>query len=801
MFKNYLLITFRNLGKNKAYLSINLLGLALGTTCALLIFVVVRYQLSYDTFHQHLDQLYRVYSYTNPADEETYNSGSTYALAEALRTDFGDLAGISQVKMGGGEVVVAVKKPGQAQEQKFLEAQVGFVDPEFFALFTFPVLVGDPGRDIKEPNTAFLTEATAAKYFGQAQAAVGQTIRWDNQLDLRITGIVKDFPRNSDFQLDILVSAATLQRLVGKDELTTWNSISSDIGTFVRLPSGYTQAQVEARFPAFRDKYYVKDNPDRLYALQPLREMHFDQRMDNFGNSPIAKPILWSLVLIGGLLVVAACINFVNLATAQATRRSKEVGVRKVLGSSRAALVRQFMGETLFITLVAVLASVAAASYLLGRVNNLLGLRIGPEFLWHPQTGVFLVVLTCLVAFLSGIYPALVLSGFNPVLAIKNGLGGQGHGGVNLRRGLVVAQFAISQILICCTVVALQQMELFRSQEMGFRRDGVLTVTLPLADTTRLQAIKNELRQVPGVDKVALAMSTPASGDNSITNTRLVGKDEKDEIYVNYKRIDEDYLGVFGLQLVAGRNLQPSDTLRELIINETCATQLGFANPADAVGKEMLRNGRPFPVVGVVKDFYVYSLHQQIGPVLMGAGRHRYQLAGLKFSTRQPQALVRAVERVWSGIYPEYVYQYRFLDDSLAEFYKQDENTAKLFQVFAAIAIFIGCIGLYGLVTFMAAQKRKEIGIRKVLGANVGQIVWLFSQEFARLLLIAFVLAVPVVYFAMNAWLADYAYRISIGGGTFLLTIAVSLAVACLTVGYQSLRAALANPVNSLRSE
>ncbi len=801
MIKNYFKIAIRSLLKNKTYLSINLLGLTLGISCSLLIFVVIRYQMSFDTFHAKADRLYRVYSYENEADNESYNGGSSLVLPVALRTDFSDLEGITQVYATGSNLVFAINEEGKTEPTKYMESRFAFVEPEFFAMFTYPLLIGEAKTALKEPNSMILTEKIAKKYFGSNEKAIGKIIRWDNKLDLKVTGIAADVPKNTDIRFDIFISYASLHQFIDKEEFITWGSISSAYETFVLLPEKYTQAQVEKRMPAFKEKYITKNDQTRSYALQPLKEMHFGEKLGNFSSSAVSLQMLWALGLISVFLIITACINFINLATAQAVKRSKEVGIRKVLGSSRVALIQQFLGETLFITAAAVLFSLICAEYLLPFINDLLNVEIEKHFLWNSATAIFLVGLTLVVTLLSGFYPALVLSGFNPVLAIKNSITSRHAGGMSLRRGLVITQFAISQILVTSTLIAIQQMDYFNSKDLGFSKKGVVVLTLPKNDSLRFSTLKAELEHITEIEKVSFAMTSPASGNNAITNVGLTGKDSKDDVDANMKRIDANYLDVYGLKLVVGRNILPTDTLNEVLINETLARQLGFKTAEDAIGKSLRRGNSPKPIVGVVKDFNVNSLHRGIDPVYMGAGIHRYETAGVKFSTKNPKEMMGKIEKLWLSVFPEYVFEYQFFDESLAQFYETEKQLSKLFKIFAFIAIFIGCIGLYGLVSFMATQKNKEIGIRKVMGASVGQIVYLFSKEFVTLLLVAFAIASPIIYFAMSGWLADFEYRVSIGWQVFAVSIASSALIACFTVGYKSLKAALMNPVKSLRSE
>ncbi|MCU0393991.1 MAG: ABC transporter permease, partial [Thermoflexibacter sp.] len=568
MLQNYLKITFRNLLKNKGYFFINLLGLTLGVTCALLIFVVIRYQKSFDSFHTKLDRLYRVYSYGQADGNEDFNGGSTYALLPALQTDFSDLEAVTQVRSDGDEVVMAVKQEGKTEDVKYMERAFAFVEPAYFEMFSFPLLIGEAKTALKEPKSLILTEKMAKKYFGNNENAIGKIIRWDNTLDLKVTGVAQNIPVNTDYRFEFFISYSSLNEIVSKDELKEWGSIWSGIETFVLLPEKYTQAQVEARFPAFGEKYLNEEQrKERTYKIQPLKDTHFDTRMSNFGNNAVPVQLLWALGLVATFLVITACINFINLATAQAVNRSKEVGIRKVLGSSRLALMKQFLGETFFISFFAILLSLGLAEFLLPYVNQLLSLEMEKRFLWNTDTALFLISLTVTVALLSGLYPAFVLSGFNPILAIKNSITAHHTGGMNLRRGLIIMQFAISQILITSTIIAIQQMDYFNTKEMGFAKDGVVVLELPKNDSLRFATLKTELQRIAGIDKVSFSIGPPASGNNSITNIGLTERDQKEDINANMKRGDVDYVEVYGLKIVAGRNINPSnDTLYEVLV-------------------------------------------------------------------------------------------------------------------------------------------------------------------------------------------------------------------------------------------
>ena len=540
-----------------------------------------------------------------------------------------------------------------------------------------------------------------------------------------------------------------------------------------------------------------RDAETTRYHLQPLGDVHFNPELNGF----VEKKNLWALALIGVFLIVTACVNFVNLATAQALNRSKEVGVRKVLGSLPAQLFWQFIAETALITAVAVLLAYGLAHLALPYLNQLFETQMGINPFADWSLLAFTAILTVLVVFLSGSYPGLILAGFEPVLALKGKMTQRNVGGFPVRRVLVVAQFAIAQMLIIGTIVIASQMRFSKQSDLGFNKDAIVMLPVPTTDKVKMNTLKTRLAQLAGVEKVSLCYQAPASDNYSESSLKFDTRTEPEQFSINRKAADADYLATFNLKLVAGRNIFPSDTVREFLLNETAVRMLGIKNPQEIIGKYLKTNGRKAPVVGVVRDFHNLSFHEKVQPVCIMSSTDNYDNCAVKISLGNVKPTLAGLEKIWNEAYPEYVYESQFLDERIAGFYEMEAIMLNLIQAFAGIAILIGCLGLYGLVSFMAVQKTKEIGIRKVLGASIGSLLWLFGREFSRLIVIAFIIAAPVAWYVMNGWLQDFQYRIEIGAGIFVLAIASTFVVAVLTVGYRSVRAALANPVKSLRSE
>jgi hypothetical protein len=556
------------------------------------------------------------------------------------------------------------------------------------------------------------------------------------------------------------------------------------------------------------EKYLdAEEAANRAYGLQALSDIHFDERYAHDNYAPtVSRSRLWGIVLIAMLVLLTACINFINLSTAQATRRSREVGIRKVLGSSRGQLIQQFMGEAFVITGISLVISLFLAGWILPPVGKLLEFDLSLGLLQNLPLWTFLLALWLGVTALAGFYPALVLSGFQPVWALKNSLHSYRSGGLNLRRSLVVFQFVISQILIFSTLVITAQLRYFQSKDLGFDKAAIVTFALPDNDKARAQLLANELRQEPSILRWSFSSGPPTS--DSKLNTTFVSSDVDypDTYRVELKSIDDHYAETFGLDLLAGRWLDEMtfDSITGYVVNEALIHKIGIADPEEAIGKRIspgINEGTPAPILGVVRDFHNESLQGEIMPcILLNNAYFRY-VGAIKIQGESYEAALARLEKAWEATYPGFVFKYQFLDEQLAENYEAETRFQRAFQLFSLIAILIGCLGLYGLVSYMALQRSKEIGIRKVMGAGVQDIVLLLSREFSLLVGIAFLIAAPLATWGMYQWLQNFAYRISIGPGTFLMTLLLAVGIAWLTVGYKAWVAARKNPADTIRVE
>ena len=804
MLRNYFKTALRNLLRNKSYAAINIIGLSVGIAACLLIFLVVQFELSFDTFHEKKNKIYRVMSEFHSAEGISHSSGVPFPVGPALRIDYPQLEKVAGI-YGVNNDQITITQEG-TEPKKFMEDRgIFFAEPEFFQLFDFPLIAGNIKTALKEPNTALLTQETAERYFGDWKKAVGKTIKYENAYDLKITGILKNVPANTDFPLKVVGSYETLKNMNVRSNLTDWVSTYSQAYLFASLPPELSADKFNAMLKEFVKKHKPAEYNQDGVIVQPVKEMHFDNRFGNFNGRTFGRDIITALTLIGLFLLIIACVNFINLATAQAVNRSREVGVRKVLGSNRRQLAAQFMSETAVITLFALVLAVIIARLVLPLLNELLRLQLKMSFISNPLIIAFLALLTILVVVLSGLYPAMILSGFNPITALKSKITSKMVGGISLRRGLVVLQFAIAQVLIIGMLIVVSQMDYFRKASLGFDKDAIVTVPIPSDSASRVKqdAFRNQLLQIPGIKKLTFSMASPSDNGNWNSDFKFDHSTKNSDFSASLKWADVDYFKTYNLQLVAGRAYFPSDTVRELVVNETLLKKLGIRNPQDALGKELnFWDGEIVaPIVGVVKDFHVNSLHDPISAVVMGAWKRRYREVGIKVDAKNAEATMASVEKLWNDTYPEHVYQSQFLDEKINNFYRQENQLSQLYKIFAAIAIFISCLGLYGLVSFMAVQRTKEVGIRKVLGATVGKIIYLFSKEFTLLIGIAFLIAGPVAYYVMNGWLQNFTFRIRLGVSIFLVAIVLSIVIAWVTVGYRAVRAALANPVKSLRTE
>ena len=809
MLRNYIKTAFRNLGRRKNYTIINIAGLAAGIAICLVLFIVIRYEMSFDDYHGKKDRIYRVLTEYHHADAPDifYGRGIPYPMPEGLKANFPQVETLAPVYADNNDQLLITDENGSIIKKFKEENGVFFTTPSFFNIFDFPLLSGSYAT-LKEPNNVLIAKETAEKYFGDWKTAMGKTIRLKSSYGddvLKVSGILATIPANTDFQFKLAVAYGTgfTGNYIAKS--TNWDGTGSAFGCYLLLRHNTSVGNFNQQLRAYSKKVKSPENKDS-HIIQPLKAVHYDTQAGNNSNNTISRELLNALWLIGAFILLIACVNFINLSTAQAVNRSKEVGIRKVLGSNRQSLKIQFLTETFLIVVISVLAAVGIAIITVPLVGKMLDMSISFNVFVNPMIVLFLLILTVVVTILAGFYPSIVLAKFNPVTALKNKMTERSLKGISLRRGLVVFQFVIAQALIIGTLIIIKQMNYFTSQPLGFEKEAIINVPFPSdsANISKLDYLRSELSVIKGVQQVSFSSNTPVEDNNdSWTTFRFDHAAKETDFYAINKSTDYEYVPTYRLPLVAGRNLHPSDTVREFLVNETLVKSLGITDPQLVLNKEIdLWNGQfKGVVVGILKDFHDRSFRTGIAPVMMTTYKGWYNSAGIKLSSEHALATVEAIEKTWNRIFPDFVFEYKFLDDKIESFYKEENRLSYLYRIFAAIAIFLSCLGLYGLASFMAVQRIKEVGIRKVLGASVSNVIYLFSKEFIILIAIAFVIASPIAWYFMDDWLRDYPYRINLSWWIFLAGGIGAIIIALITVSFQAIKAAIANPVKSLRTE
>jgi len=800
MIRNYFKTTLRALMREKVNTIMNVTGLTLGIASSLVLFLVIKHSSSFDRYHTKSDRIYRIVTKSKGNNGDRFTSGTPDVLTETFKQDFPEAEEVVFTSFRSG-AMITIEKDGVVKKYESDNNMV-FTQPSFFKIFDRKILTGSSEKALDEPNEAIISRKGALRYFGK-EDVIGEIVK-HNDIDYKISAVMEDYPVNTDFPFDLMLSAVTIKK---KMEENGWGSIWSDDQCYFLLKEREPLSKIEARIPAFVKKYMVENPADRTFLMQPLNEVHSDARFGNYSNNTMPKPMLVALSVIAIFLLVTACINFINLNTAEAIKRSKEVGIRKSLGSTRGQLVMQFLGETFLITATSVLLSVAVTQIALLFLNPFMKTSLALNLQSDAIVWLYLAGVTIIVTVFSGIYPAFVVSGFKPAQALKNLATNKNSSGYTLRRGLVIVQFFISQFFVIGSIVVMQQMDFLQKKDLGFDRDAVIVIPIPEAEepaiaqgSGKMRTLKNEILRLSGVAKASLNNTPPSSGSTTGTTFAIAGKQD-DTFDAQVKFVDGNYTDLYNLELIAGENLGDLDTMRGFIVNEKLVKTVGYNNVQDIVGKEMTIFDKTYPVIGVLKDFHTMSLSQEIGPVVLLNDITSYGSLSVKLNGADMQGTIRQIQDKWSAAYPNYIFSYKFLDEQIRGFYESQRKGFILLSIFSSLAIFIGCLGLFGLATFMANQKTKEIGIRKVLGASVESILLLFSREFARLIVVGFVFAGVAAWFVMTKYLEQFAYKIKIGPMIFITGIGISCLIAALTVGYRSISAATVNPVKSLRSE
>jgi len=817
MFKNYLLIAFRNFRRNKIFAIINVLGLSIGISAALVIFLIVQFDFSFDHFEKEGDRIYRIVSDYSFQDNPGHTRGIPGPLAEAVKKEVSGIEHVVSFRYYGANKT-AVPGADPLKPATFKSQQgIIFADAHYFQILPYTWLAGNPSTSLSPQKTVVLNETRAKLYFPQQSYAsiIGKKIIYDDTLTVAVTGVVQDLEEKgrTDFNFKEFISLTTIlenNAMRSSMNWDNWGSTTSDQQLYVKLGAGTTATATEARLKVLFEKYKGEDakknNYTWAYNLQPLSDIHFNSQYGGFDIQLASKPVLYALIMVAVFLLLLGCINFINLATAQASQRAREIGIRKTMGSTRKQLVVQFLSETFLMTLVSTILSVILAPLLLNAFSDFIpkGLVFSVA---QPAVIVFLGLLLITVSVLAGLYPGLVLSSWNPVRVLKNqAYASEGKTRrVLLRQVLTVSQFSISQFFVLGALLVGRQIHFMMDKDMGFKKQAIVSMDVPDTDTsvTHRRYVLSQMQRVAGVDLVSLGNDVPSSFGWWTTVVKSHHRNKEDQVLVEIKAGDSNYLKIFQIPLLAGRNLLPSDTIKEILINETFLHVLGFKQPADAINSTIDWDGKTVPVVGVVRDFHAHPLNYKIAPMMICqlANQYRKMVIGFAGEKEGWKKSIAGMEQVYKKAYPEENFSYSFLDEKIAQSYDGEQKISNLLKWTTGLTIFISCLGLLGLVVYTTNLRTKEIGVRKVLGASVSQIVSILSKDFIKLVTIAFIIATPLAWWAFHAWLDNFAFRAAISSWVFLLGGTGMIAIALLTVSFQTIRAARANPVESLRSE
>jgi putative ABC transport system permease protein len=808
MIKNYFKIAFRNLSKHKLISFINLFGLAVGLTCCLLILAFILNELSYDKYNVNASRIYRVTRTFNNQDGTISLRLSTISppFGPYLTNDFPDIQKMTRMLDNG-------ITPIRYHENLFNENNVYFADENFFDVFTHKVATGDPKTALANPFSVMLTEEMAKKYFGNEEP-VNKMLRFNNQFNLKVTGVYKDFPANSHMHPGMLISFNTLNdtAVYGAENLrTNWGNNS--FFTYLLMPENYPVKSMVAQFPSFVDRHmdhkdYNGLNPSKFTSLelQKLTDIHLYSHTDYEAeqNGDINRVYIFSVIALFILLI--ACINYMNLSTARSALRAREIGIRKVIGARKNELIFQFLSESVLICCVALITAVFLTWLTLPWLNKISGQQIYFSSLLKWKIIIPLLISPFVVGILSGIYPALFMSSFQPIKTLKGLF--KSSGGISFRKILVVAQFAISIVLIITTAVVFQQLHFMQKKSLGFDKEHMLIITYNNDVSKQYDALRTELLSNNSFKNVARSSRIPTGRLLDDMGAYTVSGDSMQPVNtdIKYVSVDYDFIPTYNIPLLAGRNFSRdygTDTAG-FVLNESAIKALGWKTAQNAVGKDFKYGNQKGHVIGVMSDFHFESMHQQIIPLVMvmfPPSVGSFNNVSVKIAGNDISAALNHLEKTWRKFLPETPYQFNFLDERFDKLYQSEQRQGTIFIVFAFIAIFIASLGLFGLSAFAITQRVKEIGVRKVLGANVGSIVTLLAKDFLKLVIIAAIIAFPVAWFAMHNWLKDFAYRISIQWWVFLLAGILAALIALVTVSFQAVKAATANPVKSLRMD
>jgi putative ABC transport system permease protein len=797
MFINYFKNALRILTSQRFYSIINIAGLSIGISACILVTFYIKNDLSYDKYHKNAEHIFRLeFSFTQ-AGTTSQKAQTQALLGPTLKNEYPEIRKLSRIYFSERSLVKAGDKIN-------FEDRISYADSSFFEIFSYQVIAGDITRFLKKPNSIVITGSTAEKYFGK-EDPLGKIIEINNQYRFEVTGVIQDVPVNSHFRFDFIAPYSSLDKQPVAQYFPQWGATFGSY-TYILTDQGFDANVFEKKTENFFATHTDIEEREWRVIVRPLLDIHHNSHSADEieENSSMSRMIIIGSIAL--FILLLACINFVNLSTARSTKRAVEIGIRKVTGATKYQIVQQFLGESVLFSMTSLVLSAITVKLLMRSFSSLVGTEIGIDYKTDWMTMLLIFAGVFIVGILAGLYPALFISSYKPVEAIKgvNSIDSGKNKPSYLRKGLVILQFSISIILIVGTIIVNLQLRYLRNYNMGFDKEYMIVLPAHVKVGNNYKTIKNELRRIPGVISATAGRGAPTSRNNIGTECKPNGMSNTIGAFgIEVNSVDYDYMNHFGVKLIAGRYFSedyPGDFPNSMVINEKMVRSLGYANPQDVLGKSYfisLNEYKP-EIIGVVKDFNSSSLHDEITSQVFMTNPNWFKEFIVKVKSANMPSTINSLKELWAKFFPQYPFEYSFLDDSIDKMYKSEEQYSKVITTFSVIALFIACLGLLGLASFVTEQRKKEIGIRKVQGASIKSIVQLVSTDFMMLVIVSNVIAWPVAYFFMNKWLVSFAYRINIGLGTFILAGALALLIALITVSFQAVKAAVANPVKSL---
>jgi ABC-type antimicrobial peptide transport system permease subunit len=815
MLKNHLTIAFRNIARNKFFTFIHVLGLSIGISASLVIFLIVKYELSFDKFESDRERIYRVVMDFKFNGDVGHGAAIPAALPDAIRTEISGVQANVPIMTFQGDASVDVSAIRTPKPEVFKrQTDVMFTVNDYFQLIPFQWIVGSSRNALSKPFSVVLAASRARQYFPGVDLVdiPGRRLVYNGNIEVEVSGIVEDLTEATDFTGKELISYSTIYETSLRNDfmMGRWDDWMAYSKAWVKLNEANDKAGVERQLNDLLAKYHPNRNGDTnnsaAFALQPLSDVHFNTDYASFGQRTANASTLYSLLIIAAFLVLLGCINFVNLSTAQASHRAKEIGIRKTIGSTRKQLIVQFLCETLAIAFLATLVSLGVAPMLMELFSDFIPVGIVFDVIRDPSVLIIPAALFIVVGILSGFYPALVLSRFRPVVVLKNrAFAGSPTRNAGIRKILTVSQFAVAQFFIIAAFMISKQIHFSLNRDLGYRKDAVINFELPRDTvTSHIDRLKNVVTATPGVQMVSTGFVPPAMEGGAYANIKFNNGKEEVSPSVQIRWGDPEFIELYKIGIVAGRNIREGKNVSEALINETYARELGFQDPHDALQKELIQgNGTRLTVVGVMRDFHEGSLHRSIGSIILKSSTNDrfFHVALDPARNSEWQSIIASIENAYHSIYPETDFNYKFFDDTIAAFYKREQDTSKLLNWAMGLSILISALGLLGLVIYISEARTKEIGIRKILGASVSNLVFILSREFILLVMISFAIAAPVAWYAINRWLQSFQYKTEVSMWVFAVSGLALLFIAIATLGAQTIRTATSNPVKSLRNE